>query len=1109
MQCRRCQHENPTGTKYCGECAAPLNPTCPSCGAANPPENKFCGQCAGPLRASPTAKFAAPDSYTPKYLAEKILTSKAALEGERKQVTVLFCDLVGSTALAERIGAEAMHGVVNRFFTLALAEVHRYEGTINQFLGDGFMALFGAPLAHEDHAQRAILAAVALQRAMRERPIDLGLTEGESVAIRMGLNTGTVVVGAIGDNLRMDYTAVGDTTNLAARLQQLADSGAILLSEATRRLVLDFAEVEPLGEVHVKGKSAPLTAYRLLGRSSRRSPLAGRADETLSRFVGRQRELGTLQGLLTEVKYGRGQVVGLVGEPGMGKSRLLYEFRQHLAGGTVTYLEGRCLSYSGTVPYLPILDIVRANCGLSDTDTPELIVEKVRVSLQELRMDVEEYAPYLCRLLGIKEGTERLTVLSPEAIKERTFALLRQMSVNGSQQRPLIFGIEDLHWIDRTSEEYLSFLVDALAGASVLVLCTYRPGYRPSWIDKSYASQIGVHALSPADSLAVVEFRLREKHFGDVKPAILSKAEGNPFFLEELCRGALDHPDLRHTPAVPETVQDMIVARIDRLPGDTKRLLQTAAVLGREAPRPLLAALWQDGNFEDHLDQLKRQEFLFERTNDGDNPVYLFKHVLTREVAYGGLLTAKRQLLHAAAGRALESLYSGRLEQVYDRLAYHYAASTEASKAVEYLVRLAEKASRSYAHAEALSALEMAVPHVDRLPVEQRDHRFFELLNQRGQSLYYLGRFQDILHLFAPHEERLAHLSAPSLACDYYFWFATACTFVGDRQGAARNAVRALEEASRSGGQVQIGRAHVALTLEFSFSGKIGDAITHAQQAVAFLKDTVEQGLRGTAYCYLGFDYIVASEFEAALESAANAEQIGQTIGDRRVRTTALVIRTFTHAFTGDYEDAINAGKRALEYSPDQFETAQVLWALGHAHVERGDAAEAIEVLEKAVVEATRFRSRQVQAHSKISLAEAYLLDGRLREARAMAGEALNMSIDARYPFGSGAAQLTLARVAQAAGALSEAREHVDKALQICTTIGSRYWIARTHLDSTSVARAQNDLVAAASSLRAARAMFAAMRIPRYVERTEQLLRELGISFDERATTDSEPGKSE
>jgi class 3 adenylate cyclase/tetratricopeptide (TPR) repeat protein len=1053
-------------------------------------------------------RFGSPESYTPKHLAEKILTSKAALEGERKQVTVLFCDLVGSTALAERIGAEAMHGVVNRFFTLALAEVHRYEGTINQFLGDGFMALFGAPVAHEDHARRAILAAVGLQGVMRERPIDLGLPQGESLAIRIGLNTGAVVVGAIGDNLRMDYTAVGDTTNLAARLQQLADPGAILMSEATRRLVADLTQTEPLGEVQLKGKSEPVSVYRLLGRESHRSPLAGRVDRALSHFTGRQRELVALEDLQTEVESGRGQVVGLVGEPGVGKSRLLYEFRQHLADRNVTYLEGRCVSYGGTFPYLPILDIVRTNCGISDTDTPELIVHKVRLSLEELAFDAEEYTPYLSYLLGVKEGTERLTVLTPQAVKERTFEILRQMSVKGSQQRPLIFGIEDLHWVDRTSEEYLSFLVDGLAGASILLLCTYRPGYRPSWIAKSYATQIGIRALSSADSLAMVQSLLgNEGVFSGFASAILGKAEGNPFFLEELCRGALDHPDLRHTPAVPETVQDVLMARIDRLPGDTKRLLQTAAVLGREVPLLLLTALWEGGDLEGHLSQLKRQEFLFERTDGGDNPTYLFKHVLTREVAYESLLTAQRQLLHAAAGRALETLYSDRLEQAYDRLAYHYAESAEATKAVEYLARLAKKAGRSYAHAEALSALETAMPHVQRLPVELRDCRFFELLNQRGESLFYLGRFQDILTLFSPHEEQLTRLSNPLVSSDYYFWLASACTFVGDRHSAARNAHRALEQASRSGGHLELGRAHVALTLEHYFSGKIGEAIAHGRQAVTELEATTEQALRGTAYYYLAIAYVLASEFDAALESAVRADQIGLTIGDRRVRTRAAVVCAFTHIFRGDSEQAIDASERARKYSPDSFETAVVTGTLGAAHLERGDAPQAIELLEKAVAEATQFRSRQVQADWKYYLAEAYRLNGRFEEARAAAREALQISSDAAYPLGVGAAHAILGRIAQMTGSLAEAQTCLDQALETATTIRARYWIARTYLDLASLAGVRKDRAAATRSLQAARALFTAMRVPRYVERTGQLARELGISLEDPTST--RPGSGE
>jgi class 3 adenylate cyclase/tetratricopeptide (TPR) repeat protein len=1106
MRCPQCHQENPAGARFCNGCGTRLEMTCPACGHVNPTGSRFCNGCGNTLDAQTPAgvetRFASPQSYTPKHLAEKILTSKGVLEGERKQVTVLFCDLVGSTALAERIGAEAMHGVINKFFTLALAEVHLYEGTVNQFLGDGFMALFGAPIAHEDHAQRAILAAVGLQRAMRERSTDLGLPQGESVAIRMGLNTGMVVVGAIGDNLRMDYTAVGDTTNLAARLQQVADPGAVLLSESTVRLALDFVQVEPLGAIEVKGKSGPVHAYRLIGRVSRRSPLAGRVDHPLSPLAGRHRELLAVQDLLSEVESGRGQVVGLVGEPGVGKSRLLYEFRQHLTDRNVTYLEGRCLSYGGTIPYLPILDIVRANCGIGDMDTPGVIGDKVRWSLQELGLDVDKYAPHLVDLLGVKEGAEPLSVLTAEAIKDQTFSVLREMSMRGSQQRPLIFGVEDLHWVDRTSAEYLSFLVEGIASASILVLCTYRPGYRPPWIDKSYATQIGIRALSPADSFALVRSIVEDENvLSGVAPAILGKAEGNPFFLEELCRGARDHLDLQHPPAVPDTVQDMLMARIDRLPGDAKRLLQTAAVLGREAPLPLLTALWQDGGLEHHLAELKRQEFLFERTQSGHNPAYVFKHVLTREVAYGSLLTGQRQLLHAAAGRALETLYSDRLEQVYDRLAYHYAESTDAIKAVDYLSRLAEKAGRGYAHTEALSALEMAVAHVPRLPVELQEHRFFELLNQRGESLFYLGHFQDLLHLFSPHEERLVQLSDPSLASDYYFWFASACSFVGDRERAARHAHRALEEATRGGGRVQIGRAHVVLSLEYYFSGQIGQAIAHGRHAVALLDGTAEQALRGMAYQYLGIAYLIASEFDLALESATQADSISQAIGDRRIRARAAQVSAFVHISKGDWEQAIDTSEGALKYSPDGFETAAILGALGAAHLERGDARKACEILEKAVAEALRFRSRQVQANWKFFLAEAYRLNGQLHEARAAARDALDISKDAAFPLGVGVAQLSLGRLAQSVGALDDAHMHLDEALQTLTAIRARYWVARAHLDLASLAGARHDRVTAVRQLQGAHALFTAMHVPRYVERTEQLARELGLSLGEPAST--------
>src|SRR5215510_12808629 len=403
--------------------------------------------------------------YTPRHLAEKILTSRAALIGERKQVTVLFCDLANSTALAERLGPEAMHTLLQHFFELALREVHRYEGTVNQFLGDGFMGLFGAPVAHEDHARRAVLAALGLQRSLRGGGSQSlpGLPPGEELSVRMGLNTGLVVVGSIGDNLRMDYTAVGDTTNLAARLQQSAPPGVILLSQTTSRLVQDQVSLEAIAPLQVKGIGAPVAAYKLLGHRPRRSPGARLGERTLSRFAGRERELAALYEVLAQVESGQGQVVGIVAEAGVGKSRFLHEFRQSLREKSLTYLAGSCLSYGQAIPYLPLLDILRHNCGITEADSPETITARVRLGLQEVGLDPETGTLYLLHFLGVQAGTESLAVLSPETIKARTFDTLRQMSLRGSRQRPLLLEVEDLHWIDRASEDYLMSLVESLA----------------------------------------------------------------------------------------------------------------------------------------------------------------------------------------------------------------------------------------------------------------------------------------------------------------------------------------------------------------------------------------------------------------------------------------------------------------------------------------------------------------------------------------------------------------------------------------------------------------------------------------------------------------------
>jgi class 3 adenylate cyclase/tetratricopeptide (TPR) repeat protein len=1096
MKCPRCQAENRGGRRFCAKCGASLALACPACGFSNEPGEEFCGGCGRPLSAPVPAaeRFSSPQAFTPGHLAEKILTSRSALEGERKQVTVLFCDLANSTALAERLGPEAMHALLNGFFELALAEVHRYEGTINQFLGDGFMALFGAPLAHEDHARRAVLAALGIQRALRERHVDLGQQHGAELSVRMGLNTGPVVVGKIGDNLRMDYTAVGDTTNLAARLQQAAEPGTILVSEATVRQVAGYVHLEALEPIQVKGKAGPVAASKVLGLLPRRSPLEARGERAWSRFVGRERELTGLRDLLEQAEQGQGQVVGLVGEPGVGKSRLLFEFRQRLAGKAVTYLEGRCLSYGSAIPYLPVLDIVRNNCGIAESDTPEGMTAKVRSALEEVGMDPDQGAPYLLHLLGVKEGTQGLEVLTPEAIKTRTFETLRQLSLKGSRRRPIVFAVEDLHWIDRTSEEFFVSLIESLVGAPILSILTYRPGYRPPWIEKSYVTQMALRPLSSPDSRAVVQSLLTGERVPDsVVRLILERAEGNPFFLEELSRAVGEHGALGESLTVPDTVQGVLMARIDRLPDATKRALQTASVLGREFSRRLLEDIWDEPEGLDaRLAELKRLEFLYDRSG-GEEPAYVFKHALTQEVAHDSLLTPQRRALHAAAGRALETLFAGRLEEIYDRLAHHYARTDDAAKAVEYLSRFADRAARGHAHVEAIAALHEAVAHAERLPADDRDRAILNLILRQVESLYNLGRFQAMVDLLLQQQGRLERLRDPLLAARHHFQLGMAYSFLGDRDRAAPSVMQAFAEAAQCGDEATMGKAKLLAALERFWVGQYHDVLELSQGAIALLEGGEERYFLGMAYWGVGSSYAARGEFESALEASARAQAIAEATGDRRLHVYASVLAGWIYAQRGEWEKGIEACQRALDVSPSPFETAWALGFFGYAHLEKGDRAQAIGVLQQAVEQASLYRSRQVQVWFKIFLSEAYLSNGQVDAALDPATEVLEIARSVNFMRGIGLACRALGRIAQARGAATEAENQLNEALKIFASIDARYDLGRTRLDLARLAHAQGKREAVETHIKEAHSLFTALPVPRWRERTEQLARELGF----------------
>src|SRR5215831_11606024 len=676
MTCSRCGADNPAGTKFCGQCGAPLAAACPSCGAANPPEHKFCGQCGASLDpAAPT-----PSRDVPK---PAVSGTVSTLPGEMKQVTVLFCDIVNSTPLTERLGAEGMRDLVRAFIDASLAEIRRFGGTAPQFTGDGFMALFGAPLTHEDHVRRALLAALAIQRALHEGGAMAG-RELDELEVRTGIHTGPVVFGPVSDNLSMDYTVIGDTANVAARLQQVAEPGTILISEATRSLAEGYARVEQVGPLILKGKTEPILAYRLLEVSHRRSGLREALSPRTSVFVDRESELAILNNFLRQVENGHGQAVGLVGEPGIGKSRLLAEFRHQVADGRASWVEGRCLSYGTAIPYLLALDLLRSSCGILETDTPDTVVDKVHVGLRDVGMDADEDGPVLLHLLEIADVAETPTLSNPEAVKNKAFETLRQLTVKRSIQHPLVLVLEDLHWVDKISEEFFGFLAESVRDARVLMLATYRPGYRPPWIDKSYAGQTPLPPLPQDDSIRMVRSVLRVEQLVDlVTQEIVAKADGNPLFLEQLALHAGEARDLRTDLMVPNTIHDVVMARIDRLPEQTKRTLQMAAVIGREFPLRLLSAVWHgSGSLEDQLHELARLEFVYERAETGGS-VYVFRHALTQETAYGSLLERHRRIYHSAVGQALEDLYSGRADDVAELLALHFGRSDETEKSVD------------------------------------------------------------------------------------------------------------------------------------------------------------------------------------------------------------------------------------------------------------------------------------------------------------------------------------------------------------------------------------------------------------------------------------------
>jgi predicted ATPase/class 3 adenylate cyclase len=732
MRCPKCQAENREGRRFCSKCAAPLAVVCASCGFTNDPGDEFCGGCAQSLRAGKPmpGKFQSPESYTPKHLAEKILTSKSALEGERKQVTVLFADMKGSMELLADRDPEEARKLLDPVIEHMMEAVHRYEGTVSNLMGDGIMALFGAPVAHEDHAVRACYAALRMQESVQRYAEEVRRTEGVPIQIRAGLHSGEVVVGSIGNDLKMDYTAIGQTVHLASRMEQMATPGSIMVTHETLRLAEGYVQVKSLGPVHVKGIHESVEAHEVTGAGPVRSRLQAAAARGFTRFVGRAAEFETLCRALDQARQGHGQIAALVGEPGVGKSRLFWELAHSWRTNDWLILASGSVSYGKATAHLAVIDLLKSYFAIEERDDVRRIREKVTGKLLALDKSLEPALPAFLTLFDVAAEDPLWESLDPSQRRQRTFDAVKRLLIRESQVQPVVVVFEDLHWIDSESQTILDSLVEGLPGVRILLLVNYRPEYQHGWGSKSYYSQLRIDPLPPESAGELIQALLgNDESLAALKRLLIERTEGNPFFLEESIRTLVETKGLSgergsyraaqplERVQVPATVQAVLAARIDRLPADEKRLLQSAAVVGKDVPYVLLQAVTDPSEEEIRrgLSRLQSAEFLYE-TSLFPEVEYTFKHALTHEVAYGSLLQERRRALHGRIVEAIERRYSNRLNEQIERLAHHAQRGELWEKAVEYFHQAGKKAARRSANQEAIDYFKLGLEGLSQLP---------------------------------------------------------------------------------------------------------------------------------------------------------------------------------------------------------------------------------------------------------------------------------------------------------------------------------------------------------------------------------------------------------
>jgi class 3 adenylate cyclase/tetratricopeptide (TPR) repeat protein len=1007
MNCPACGQENRPGRRFCGECGKKLVLRCAACRADNQPDEKFCGDCGRPLPGTHERTSVPEAGYTPKYVAERIAPERRAAAGERKLVTVLFADVKSSMDVSAGLDPEEWHHVMDRFFSIMAEGVHRFEGTVNQYTGDGIMALFGAPIAHEDHAVRACHAALHLREALARFRLEVDRERGPSIAVRMGLNSGAVVVGAIGDDLRMDYTALGHTVGLAARMEQMAEPGHVLVSEHTAALVGGQFRLRDLGSRDVRGLPLPIHVFELEGVGELQSRLDVLRARRFSRFVGRATEMRILEGALERTRSGSGSVIGIVAEPGMGKSRLCSEFVERCRERGVPVYEGHCPSHRRLVPFQLVQQLVRAYCGVGPRDDAGEMRAKVEARIVH-DGGARDALPLLYDFLGVPSPTEPCPALDPEVRQRRLFAALRRVLVYRSRTEPLAILVDDAQWIDAGSEAFVSEL-GAIAATGLLLVVNFRPEYRPPWSGRPFYQQLPLAPLgADAASELLGELLGDDPTTAPLAALVRERAGGNAFFLEEIVRslvedgfldGASGHYRLARDVAdlrLPPSVEVVLAARIDRLLERDKTVLQAAAVIGREFDEPLLrqvTALDAD-DLAASLDRLRAAEFVY--ALDADRVVrYAFMHPLVQEVAYREQLTSRRARMHGGVARAIEALATDRGEH-YEALAHHYGHSLEREHAVAYHELAGDKARAAFSLELARRQYGAGVRLLDTFDATpERMSKRIDLASKWADAGLHGPTVEQLeaVRTSLAHAEALGD-SARAARCLYWAAFLEYC--LGDQRAAIGHYEQCIAQAEALGLEPLVVRLRCNL-------GHSHAAVTDYARALDLLTDGIAR-LRGDpagttqsvtlpySLAIMGLVLGDMGRFAEAYDSVQDGLRLVQATGRRSIEASVYQTMAFVQAFHGRWSEGLATSLRTRALAEEvgaPYIVATTTTLEGWCRFHQGETRAGIDAMVDAIERLDRIRTYFTMSWSLACCADALARAGEPDAARRYAERAL------------------------------------------------------------------------------------------------------------------------